>query len=272
MGKIVIKQFIPALELGKIEIAEENVRKSRQKAGLEGLMQSIQKFGLVHPVIVIRENNSYKLIVGQRRYLAFKELGKSTIPALVVEPISSTTQKVVSLSENIHRRALPYNDTIAVCDALYNQYTGGKFERVEKIAKNLGISPSTVSKYLAYRLVPKIVRDLVDEGKLSAKRAYGLTTAFWPNEQKIVSIAKNIMRMTKSESDRAIDYGKKNPAAAIEEILTEARKPKPSYELVIPLEPEKANQLEQIAEGRKTDIKNLVMNLIDSLLEEEGST
>jgi ParB family chromosome partitioning protein len=269
MEKVVIRTFVPDLALDKIEVAEENVRKTRQKAGLEELKLSIGKLGLIHPVVVVPSRNKYKLIVGQRRYLAFKALGKSTIPALVIDPMDSTAETIVSLGENIHRKELPYDDTIAVCDALFNEYTGSKFERVKKIATDLGISPATVSKYLAYRLIPKPVRILVDQGKLSAKVAYRITTALWPNEALIIDIAKSATRMTKSEWERALDVGKKNPKASAKEIVEQAKKPAPVYEIVIPMDPETGRQLEEIAKERKTEVKDLILNLINSLLEEE---
>lgn len=270
LEQIVIKYFKP-IPLAAIEIGESNVRKTKLKAGLEELKASIEKLGLIHPIIVVEENSDrFKLIVGQRRYLAFQELGKREIPAIIIHPVDTTMERIVSFGENIHRKRLPYNDTIKVCDELYEKTSGEKFDRIETIAKTLGISPSTVSKYLSYRLVPEEVRRLVNEGKLGADLAYRITSAFWPNTAKIARIAGYMTKMTKSEWERALEIGKKDREASAEEIVEEAKKPRITYQLIIPLDSETSESLATIAKERKLDTVALVRNLIDDFLESEA--
>src|SRR6266702_2944072 len=252
--KISIRR-LEEIPLKQIDVGEGNVRQHQQMAGIEELKVSIQK---------------YELIVGQRRFYAFQALGREKIPAIIINPLNPITQKIVSFSENIHRKQLPYEDTIAVCEELYKRYTGGKFERVEKIAKELGISTSTVTKYLSYKLVPKEVQKLVTDGKISADLAYKVTTSFWPNEQKIARIANYVTKMTKPEWSRALDVGRKKPDASVEQIVQEARKPPTSYEIVIPVDIETRDLLNKIAAKRNTDLIGLVKNLIEDLIQEEA--
>jgi ParB family chromosome partitioning protein len=268
LEQITVKDF-RQLSLDLIDIAESNVRKTRQKAGLEELKTSIETIGLIHPIIVVEKDGRFKLIVGQRRYLAFSELGKNEIPAIIINPIGTTTQKIASFGENIHRRRLPYNDTIQICDELYNSLSGEKFERIESIAKTLGISTSTVSKYLSYKLVPEEVREMVTNRTLSAKLAYRITSAFWPNTEKITKIAKHMTKMTSSEWERALTIGKKKPGAPVAEIIEEAKKPQIVYELTIPLDAETSELLARVAEERKMDTTTLVKSLIDDFLQSE---
>lgn len=260
------------IPLAQLEISESNVRKSKQKVGLEELKASILKIGLIQPIIVVEEISRpgyYKIIVGQRRYYAFEELRKERIPALIINSISPITEKIASFGENIHRKKLPYNDTIRVCDELYEASSGDQFTRVKNIAITIGISPSTVSKYLSYRLVPEEVRILVTDKKMSAKLAYRITSAFWPNTEKIIKIAEHMTKMTSSEWTRALDIGRKRPDASIEDIIEEAKKARTIYQLKIPLSLETRNHLSKIAEERKIDIINLVKNLIENFLESE---
>jgi len=268
MEQITIKDFRP-IPVDLIDIGDSNVRKTRQRVGLEELKTSIKKIGLIHPIIVVEEKSRFKLIVGQRRYLAFLELRKKEIPAIIINPVDSITEKIASFGENIHRRNLPYNDTIQVCNALYESASGEKFERIEEIARTLGISTSTVAKYLSYRLVPDEVRQLVNEGKLGASLAYRITSAFWPNTEKIARIAQYMTKMTKSEWERALDIGKKKPEAPIEKIVEEAKKPQTIYQLIIPLDAETSELLVTIAKERNMDTVSLVKNLIEDFLESE---
>src|SRR5208282_6658848 len=98
-----------------------------------------------------------------------------------------------------------------VCDQLYNSYTGPASRRIKRMSLDLGISPGTVAKYLAYRLVPHNVQQFVVEGKLSASLAYRLTSAFWPNLEMIESVAIEATKMTKAEWERALDAKRQNP-------------------------------------------------------------
>jgi ParB family chromosome partitioning protein len=256
------------LPLKQIAIGEGNVRQTQQLAGLEALKASIQKYGLIQPVIVFKKGDRYELIVGQRRYLAFESLGKEKIPAIIIDPVSPLTQKIVSFGENIHRKQLPYNDTIKVCDELYKNSTGKQFERIERIARELGISTGTVTKYLSYRLVPNEVRKLVSSGEISAELAYKVTASFWPNTQKIIKIANYVTKMTRPEWSRALDVGRRNPSASVEDIVKEAHSPPTTFEIIVPVDAKTRDLLNEIAQSRKTDVVGLIQGLIQDLLED----
>jgi len=272
MEKLTFRGFNPKLPIDKIDISDSNVRKSQRNAGLEELKASVNALNLIQPVIVIQKGDRYRLIVGQRRYLAFKEMGKTTIPALIINPLSEARQSMVSFTENIHRRALPYDDTIRVCSELFEEYPGPKMQRTRRIALELAISPQTVARYLSYKLVPEELQTMVAEGELSRVLAFKITTAFWPNTGKIVRIAKSAARLTKLEKQRVLEFGRKNPKASVEEIIEEAKKPSRLVEIVVPIDPEHYNLLEQIAKKRQMDIPELIMSQINELLSEEEVT
>ena len=60
-------------------------RRSFEPAPLEALKRSIEREGLLQPIAVLRDGNGRFLIAaGERRYRAFRELGRSTIPARIV--------------------------------------------------------------------------------------------------------------------------------------------------------------------------------------------
>lgn len=271
MQQIIIKEFVPDLPLNQIDIAEENVRKSKQKVGIDDLKSSIQQFGLIHPVVVVaKDDGRYDLIVGQRRYIAFTDLQRTTIPALVIHSVKSTTKRIASFAENIRRRNLPYEDTILLCEQLYEEFKGTKAQKIKQIAKVLALSPSTVSEYLAQQLVPTEVRKLVDEGKLSKDIAYRITAAFYPNIQKIISIAKDAILMTREENKRALDYANKNTSASVAEILDYAKNPPPFIELRIRIEPDTEKILRNMAKKRNKTVDDLVLYAINRFIKEEG--
>jgi ParB/RepB/Spo0J family partition protein len=211
----------------------------------------------------------YELVVGQRRYLAFEELGKKKIPTIVIGELDPETKKIVSFSENIHRRKLPYNDTIAVCAYLFQQYSGSKKKKIEEVAKDLGINPSLVARYLSYQLVPREVRKWVEEEELSANLAYRITSAFWPNTNKIISIAKLAITMTKGEVGKILDVGRRMPDAAPEDLLEEAKKAPKMIKIEIVIPNEWLSYLEDLKTERQAeDIPGLIKMIVEEAIKE----
>jgi len=268
--KVTIRHLNDKLPIEEIEVADANVRKAHPDAGLDELINSIQRFGLIQPVIVMQTGpHKYKLIVGQRRLRAFQEMGRRTIPALIINRLNAKEQQVVSFAENIHRRNLPFEDTIRICTELFKQYGGtSRLDRIRKISEEIGIPIGTVSKYIGYGLIPAEVRQLVTEGRLTRDQARRITQGFWPNKEKIIRLANRLPRMRKEERQRLLAYGTKNPEASVDELLEEALKPQPMFELVIPIEIETYNILEQVAKQRGTDVATLVKERIEDALPE----
>lgn len=268
MEEVSVRSYDPALPIDKIDIADENVRKNERAAGLESLKASIQHFGLIHPVIVIENNDRYTLIVGQRRLLAFKALDRTTIPALIINSINSQSRMIISFGENMQRRKLPYNDTIEICNRLFKEYSGNRIEKISQIARDLGIPKSTVTQYLGYQLIPEKVRSMVDAGILKPKVASRITSAFWPNEEKIIDIAQRATRLTSAEIDRLYDIGKANPDEKTDKIVEEAMKPPKVVQITITIDSNVAQLLEDQAKKREMDVKELILRAISTYLEE----
>lgn len=269
MKQVTFKKLVPDLDVNKIDVADENVRKLNLDSGIDDLKDSIGELSLIQPVIVIAKGDRYKLIVGQRRLRASKALNKKTIPALIIEPMDSLTQTIVSFGENVHRRKLPYEDTIRVCDELFKEYTGTKTDKINKIAKTLGLSLGSVRRYLAYKLIPKEVQQLVSDGKLSQDAAYRITAAYFPDNKKIINIAKNAARLTKSETQRAIDFGTKKPSATVDQIIDYAKHPPATIEITIQIEPDTEKLLQKIARKNDSTVAEVVREAITRIIEDE---
>lgn len=268
MKKIVYKEH-REIPLGDIEVSPYNARNEEQYAGIEELKNSIEKFGLISPVVVIEKKHQkgkFELIVGQRRYLAFEKLGRKTIPANVIGDLSKDEKTLVSFAENMHRRELNFNDTMAVCEALFDKYKGGKKERIIQISKDIGISISTISKYLGYKLIPEKVRDLVNQDKINRTQAAKITETFWPDTKKIEAVAKELAGRTRSEWKRALNYSKKKKSASVSEIVEAAEKTETTAKMTIEIDKDHVTQLQRIADNRSKKLQREVE--IQEIIEE----
>jgi ParB/RepB/Spo0J family partition protein len=269
LRELVSKRELKDVPIADIDLSDENVR-TPSESGMEELKASIQRLGLIQPVVLIPKGNRFSLIVGQRRWNAFKELGRDSIPAIIVNKVDADDARLISFGENIHRRKLPYNDTIRVCDILFNRHTGGPTQRIDQIALELNIHPNTVRKYLAYKLVPSAVQNMVSEGALTPDIAYRITTAFWPNVKRIVEIAKLSSEMTSDEKRRLVELGRKNPGASVSELLMRVKEPSGDVEIVLHVEPSTLGSLAEAARARRMDVDALLKSVIEEWLEEES--
>ena len=74
---------------------------------LDKLAQSIDEIGVQQPVVVfpvLNQEGKFELIIGQRRFLACKQLKMKTIPAIVLKKAMNPVDAIsYSFIENIHR-------------------------------------------------------------------------------------------------------------------------------------------------------------------------
>jgi len=255
---------------------DHNVRTEEQLRNIEELKTSIKRVGLIHPIIVEEENGRFNLLAGQRRVLAFQQLGYDNIPAIKVNGLNDIAKKIVSLTENLHRRSLSFGDTVAVCDTLFKTYTGPTNQRIKKIATEIGVSIGTIMKYMAYRLIPKKVQNMVIEGKLTRSQAFKITQAFWPNSKKIEKIAQKTYLVPKQTWERALDIGKKKPNFTVDEIMKEALSTKYKYKISLQLDSDNFKYLNSEAEkrtkslDREISVEDIITELIDKFISHGG--
>jgi ParB family transcriptional regulator, chromosome partitioning protein len=92
------------IALDRIEVLNSRERNSRV---FEQIVGNIQSIGLKKPVIVTPRpggnGEHYLLICGEGRFKAFKTLGHSEIPAMVID-VDDESAFIMSLTENIARR------------------------------------------------------------------------------------------------------------------------------------------------------------------------
>ncbi len=80
-------------------VVKERVRSDM--GDLTTLMDSMQKFGQMSPIVVTRKN---ELIAGHRRLLSARRLGWYTIDAVVVDRDSPADKLEMELAENVNRK------------------------------------------------------------------------------------------------------------------------------------------------------------------------
>lgn len=98
-------------------VVEKQVReKESVEEGIDQLVESIKRQGLLQPLVVEERGGKYILVAGERRLTAAKKAGLRSVPVIVLKGISPDTKTVVQLVENIQRKDLkPSEKGKAVC-------------------------------------------------------------------------------------------------------------------------------------------------------------
>ena len=91
-------------------IVNRAARQRREPTGIEDLAASItRRGGLINPILVHRE--TLELIAGERRLLACRSLGWTSIPVQFEDEVDERELKLLELEENTKRLDLPWQDT-----------------------------------------------------------------------------------------------------------------------------------------------------------------
>ena len=82
-------------------------RQRRDLVAIEELAESINRLGLIHPIVITR---GHELVAGERRFAACSRLGWTSIAAQYVDEVEPERLHAIELEENIKRRDITWQD------------------------------------------------------------------------------------------------------------------------------------------------------------------
>ncbi len=145
-------------------------RKHFDQVALDGLIASIKEIGILQPPVVrMRTNGRYELIMGERRYRAAKAAGLKTIPVIIRQTADNELLRE-ALIENIHRSELNALEEAAAYSQLLNDFACTH----DELAQRLGRSRPQISNTIRLMNLPASVQNKVASGALSAGHARAL--------------------------------------------------------------------------------------------------
>lgn len=153
-----------------IDIAD-NIR--TDVGDLSELVASVRELGLLQPITVVRTGERFRLAYGQRRLLAYREIGWPRIPAIIVpadtiEERRAGWRETEQLVENLQRSDL---NALEEAHALRAILDADPDLTQAALAKRLGRSAPWVSNTLRILELAPPVMELVAAGTLSASHA-----------------------------------------------------------------------------------------------------
>ena len=138
----------------------------RQNLGdLEGLKELIRKHGILQPLVVSPNGLvGYRLIAGERRYRAARDLGLETVPALV-RTIEEHLRLEVQLVENLLRKDLDPLEEARSYRRLMDEYSLTQ----EAVGQRIGKSVASINEILRLLDLSPTIQDEFRTSETDAK-------------------------------------------------------------------------------------------------------
>jgi len=191
------------ISLDHIERNPWQTRKHFDEAQLEELAQSIVAMGVVQAVVVRplppsptqgpgQNAQRYQLIMGERRWLASRKAGKTTIPA-IVKQVADEQVLEMTIVENLQRTDLNPMEQARAYQRLSQEF---KLTQ-EQMATRTGKDRTSVSNFLRLLRLPETVQTKVETGELSFGHARALLALDSPESmaaaaQKVLALSLSV--------------------------------------------------------------------------------
>lgn len=211
-------EVIEKLKITEVEPNKNQPRKNFDEEALDELSESIKKYGVIQPIIVVKKEDYYEIVAGERRWRASKKAGLKEIPAIIRES-DERTNKEIALIENVQREDLNAYEKAVGIKELMEEYELTQ----QEVSEVLGKSRSSIANTVRILNLDERVLEFVKQGKLAEGHARTLLAI--DDKDKQFSMA--VKMLEKGASVREIEKNvnqkknKKNKTSKYEAIYTD---------------------------------------------------
>ena len=229
-----------------VESIDRNPYQTRSNVdefALKELAASITATGVLQPILVRPlPNQRFQLIAGERRWLASKLAGKTTVPAIIRRASDEQTMEM-TIVENLQRTDLNPMEQARAYDRLSHDFKMTQ----EQMAQRTGKDRASVANFLRLLRLPIEVQRLVETTVLSFGHARTLLSLESPE-----AILKAAQKVT------ALSMSVRQTESYVQGILNPEKKQKGEDKAKDPLDPNvrEARDLLQRSLGLKVSIED----------------
>ncbi|HZD93934.1 MAG TPA: ParB/RepB/Spo0J family partition protein, partial [Candidatus Sulfotelmatobacter sp.] len=138
-------------------------RRQINETALAELAESIRASGVVQPVVLRPGGDGrFQLVAGERRWLASKRAGKTTIPA-VVRQISNEQAMEITIIENLQREDLNPVEQARAFERLSREFNLTQ----EQIAARTGKDRASIANFIRLLKLPETLQEALETGAMS---------------------------------------------------------------------------------------------------------
>lgn len=200
----------------KISLVEPNKgqpRKSFDEETLLELADSIKQHGIIQPLLVVKKENHYEIVTGERRWRAAKMAGLKTVP-VVVKDLTDKEIMEISLIENIQREDLnPIEEAMA-----YQRLMQEFHMTQDEISKKISKSRAAIANAVRLLKLDKDVQQMLIERQITSGHARALLSLENLDEQYDLATRIVEEQLSVRETEALVKMMNESPAETKEEI------------------------------------------------------
>ncbi len=210
-----VGQFLP------LELLRPNPHQPRQSfERLEELVASIQRVGILEPLLVRRAASGYQIVSGERRYRAARAAELEEVPCIVLD-VDDARALEIALIENLQRQDLSAFEEAEGLQALIDQFGFTHDDVAERISK----SRTSVTESLNLLVMPREVRALLEAAGIRGKSLM-LEICRRETAEEMAALAQRVVDEGLTRDDlRKIRRAEQRAAAQAEAGNTTKRRP-----------------------------------------------
>lgn len=151
-----IEKGVIMLRIGEVEPNRDQPRKVFNEDKLHELADSITQHGIIEPLIVVKRDDYYEIVAGERRWRASMMAGLTEVPVVIKD---YTKQQVVevALIENLQRENLNPIEEAKAYQQLIEEYNLKQDEVADKVSK----SRTTITNSIRLLKLDDAVQDML---------------------------------------------------------------------------------------------------------------
>lgn len=233
-----------------VEIGLERLRpfknhpfKVKEDEAMAQLMESIERYGILNPLIVMPTREGvYQIVSGHRRKYCAEKLGYTQVP-VIIRYMKEEDSIISMVDSNLHRDKILFSEKVFAYymkNEAMKRKTGkrrrtqeGQLESIkgtktiQLIGKETGESPRQVLRYIRLTLLVPELLDMLDEGKISFNPAVELSFLSEVEQKWVLNgmdYAQAAPSVSQAKRIKALSQEKKLTQQKINEILSEIKK------------------------------------------------
>lgn len=166
---------VETLRIAQVEPNKNQPRSTFDDDKLEELADSIKEHGVIQPIIVVKNNEMYKIVAGERRWRAAKKAGLKEIP-VVIRNYSEFEIAQIALIENLQRENLNPIEEALGYQTLMSKYNMTQ----EDVSGKIGKSRSAVANSVRLLSLDEPIQQKLISGEISSGHARALLAVSSP--------------------------------------------------------------------------------------------
>lgn len=227
-----LENLFMEIPIENIVLSKENpfVHKNENGEDIDdvvSLANDIKENGLIHPITVVNVNeNTWRVVSGERRLKAYKFLRYDKIPAYIRTFNNEIDEQLAVFAANFATRIYSPVERLSLIATYYKKLLYAYTDNVnasivarEKISALLSVSSSQVQKYITiskkFDIIPESTLKKYDSGELTLTELYKLVANSRNKENKNNNIDKSIKQDSGNSSE--ISNMNNNPSESVYE-------------------------------------------------------